>query len=152
MCFLFLNIFLYLEYHLTRGGFMIKLSENINEGRSNTKKIIIGSGISIAITIILLVIYASLLSFTSISETTIQAVTTIITIVSILIGSSLSTLKLKKNGIINGVIISIIYIGLIYFFSSIIEGNFTLNTKSIIMIIGGIFAGAIGGIIGVNKK
>ena len=131
---------------------MIKLSENLNENGNNFKRIIKGSGISIAITIISLIIFACLLTYTSISESTIPTVTIIITIVSILIGSSLSTLKLKKNGIINGIAIALIYIGIIYILSSLIEGNFGLNSKSIIMIVGGLLAGAIGGIIGVNKK
>ena len=58
----------------------------------------------------------------------------------------------KKNGIINGVLIGLIYIGFIYILSSVIEGNFVLNLKSIIMIIGAIIAGAVGGIIGVNRR
>ena len=59
---------------------------------------------------------------------------------------------IKKNGIINGAIIGVIYIITIYILSSIIEGTFSLNRYSIMMIIGSILAGALGGIIGVNKK
>ena len=131
---------------------MIKVSENFNESGNNIKKILIGSGVSIVITIIGLIIFASLLTYTSIAESTIPTVTIIITIISILIGSSMCMRGLKKNGIINGALIAVIYIGFIYILSSIIEGNFALDLKSIIMIIGALLAGAIGGIIGVNKK
>ncbi len=130
---------------------MVKLSENLSESGNNIKKIIKGSIISIVITLIGLVIFASLLTYTSIEESTIPAVTIIITIISILIGSSLCMSTVKKNGIINGILIGLIYISVIYILSSIIEGNFALNLKSIIMIIGAIVAGAIGGIIGVNR-
>ena len=59
---------------------------------------------------------------------------------------------IKRNGMINGAIIGLIYIAVIYILSSIIEGTFSLNTYSIVMIIGSILAGALGGIIGVNRR
>jgi putative membrane protein (TIGR04086 family) len=131
---------------------MVKVSENLTEGGKNIKKILIGSGVSIIITIIGLIIFASLLTYTSIAESTIPTVTIIITIISILIGSSICMSTLRKNGIINGVLIGLIYIGFIYILSSIVEGNFALNLKSIVMIIGAIISGAVGGIIGVNRR
>lgn len=131
---------------------MIKLSENLTENGNNIKKIAKGSIISIVITIIALLIFSALLSYTSISEGTIPTVIIIITAISILIGSSLSMSSIKKNGIINGALIGLIYILTIYILSSIIEGTFSLNIYSIVMIIGSVLAGALGGIIGVNKK
>lgn len=131
---------------------MIKMSDSLNESGNNIKKILIGSGISIIITIIGLIIFASLLTYTSIAESTIPTVIIIITIISILIGSSMCMSTVKKNGIINGVLVGLIYIGFIYILSSVIEGNFALDLKSIIMIIGALLAGAVGGIIGVNRK
>lgn len=130
---------------------MIKLSENLSESGNNIKKIIKGSVISIVITLIALVIFASLLTYTSIAESTIPTVTIIITIISILIGSSLCMSRVKKNGIINGMLVGLIYIGFIYILSSIIERNFALNMHSIILMIGSVLAGALGGIIGVNR-
>ena len=131
---------------------MIKMSDSLNESGNNIKKILIGSGISIIITIIGLIIFASLLTYTSIAESTIPTVTIIITIISILIGSSMCMSTVKKNGIINGVFVGLSYIGFIYILSSVIEGDFALNLKSVIMIIGAIIAGAVGGIIGVNRR
>jgi len=131
---------------------MVKISESLSESGNNVKKILIGSGVSVAITIIGLIIFASLLTYTSISETTIPTVTIIITIISILIGSSMCMSTVKKNGIINGVLIGLIYIGFIYILSSLVEGNFALDLKSIIMIMGALLAGAVGGIIGVNRR
>lgn len=130
---------------------MIKISESLNESGNNIKRIIKGSVISIVITLIALVVFASLLTYTNVSEETIPVVTIIITITSILIGSTLCTLNVKKNGIINGMLVGLTYIAFIYILSSIIEGNFALNLQSIIMIIGAIISGAVGGIIGVNR-
>ena len=60
--------------------------------------------------------------------------------------------RLEKNGIINGMFVGLIYIAIIYLLSSIVTGNFLLNITSIIMIITSVLTGALGGIIGVNKK
>lgn len=130
---------------------MVKLSENLGESGNNIKRVIKGSVISIIITVIALIIFASLLTYTNVSESSIPAVTIIITMISILIGSTLCMSNVKRNGIINGMLVGLIYIVFIYMLSSIIEGNFALNLKSIIMIVGSIIAGAVGGIIGVNR-
>ena len=124
--------------------------KTIEKNDSNIKRIVIGSGISIGITIIGLIIFSLLLTYTNVSESTIPTVTIIIVGVSILIGSTITTINVKKNGIINGAIVGLIYILIIYLLSSIIEKEFSLNIYSIIMIASSIIAGAIGGIIGVN--
>jgi len=131
---------------------MVKMSETLNENGGNIKRIIKGSIISIALTMILLIIFSVLLTYTSISENVIPSVVIVFTVVSILIGSALCLSNVKKNGIVNGMIIGLIYIGVIYLLSSIIKGNFALNTKSIIMIVCSVLSGAVGGIIGVNRK
>ena len=131
---------------------MINVSENISENGNNIKKVIKGSAFSIIITLIGLLIYSIILSYTSVSESTIPTIVIIITEISILIGSTISTSNIKKNGIINGMFVGVIYIAIIYLLSSIVTGNFLLNITSIIMIITSVLTGALGGIIGVNKK
>ena len=53
--------------------------------------------ISIVLTLLLLFIFANILTCTNISENTISPVIITITAVSILIGSSLATIKIKKK-------------------------------------------------------
>lgn len=130
---------------------MEKIKDTFSENGSNIKKLLLGSVISIVITLIGLLIYSCLLTYTGIFENTIPTVTIIISAVSILIGSLIAMSKTKKNGIINGALVAIIYFLVIYLLSSIIERNFSLNFRSIIMITLCIITGAIGGIIGVNK-
>lgn len=121
-----------------------------NEAKENLIRIIKGSGIALGITLAFLFIYAILLTYTNIQENTMIPVVIIITAISILIGSSLSTLKIKKNGLINGTLVGIIYIFLLYIISSVTGSGFSLNLMSIIMVTASIIAGMIGGIIGVN--
>ena len=118
----------------------------------NIKQIMKGVGIALIATALILLIFAILLTYTEISETTIAPVIIITTGISILMGSIIANRKIIKNGIINGSCVGCIYILIIYLISSILNRNFSLNIKSIIMIIIAIICGMIGGIIGVNKK
>ena len=122
-----------------------------NSSRSMIK-ILKGSAISIAATLVLLCIFAILLTYTNLNESTLPTVVIVITMLSILIGSQIATGNIKKNGIMNGAMVGIIYILLIYLISSIVTKNFSLNKYSIIMIVASILTGGIGGIIGVNRR
>ena len=117
---------------------------------NNIVKVLKGSIIAFLISIMLLFIFASLLVYTNIQENTIKPVVIIISIISILVGSSLSSIKIKRKGIVNGALVGTIYIMVIYILSSICFVGFELNLESIIMIISSIISGMIGGVIGVN--
>ena len=111
-----------------------------------------GVGVALITTFVLLIIFSIVLTYTNIQESVINPVIMIITSISILIGSSLGNIKIKKNGLINGGMIGGIYILTIYLISSILNWRFSLNVQSIIMIVVAIVFGILGGIIGVNKK
>ena len=111
-----------------------------------------GIVISFLFTLFMLIIYSVLLVYTNLSEQTIRPVIITITGVSILIGSSLGTKKLTKNGLLSGGIIGASYILLLYLISSTVNSNFSINWVSIIMIIVGLIGGIFGGVIGVNTK
>lgn len=127
---------------------MMQVSEDTN----SVMKILKGSVISIIISMILLSIFAILLTYTNINENTMPTVIIIITAFSILIGSQISTRSIKKNGIVNGILVGAIYVAFLYLLSSIISKNFSMNNNSIIMIATSIAIGGLGGIIGVNRK
>ena len=121
--------------------------KEISEARSisqssNVLKVFKGIIISCIITFVLLFIYAIVLTYTSLGESTIGPVIVAITGVSILAGSSMPS----------GTFQVFVYILLIYLLSSILGSGFSLNMYSIIMIGIGIVAGIIGGIVGVNFK
>ena len=124
------------------------------EENSSKNIINIGKGvlISLIFTIIFLIIFSTLLTYTNVSEKLITPVIIVITAISIFIGSTIGNLKMNKNGLINGGAIGGIYLISIYVISSIISQNFALNMQSLIMIIIGIICGMFGGIIGVNSR
>ena len=121
-------------------------TENRSIGlNKNVTRVIKGSIFSIVISIILLLIYATVLTYTNVSENTMTVVLIAISGISILIGSSISSFKIKKQGMLNGALVGLIYMIFIYLYL-----GFMLDTKSIIMIAVGVIAGMIGGIVGVN--
>ena len=65
-------------------------------------------------------------------------------------GSTISSRKIKKNGLISGGAIGLIYILFLYLASSICFAGFSFSIYSLIMLVVGIITGIIGGIIGVN--
>lgn len=111
-----------------------------------------GVGIALLTTVILLFIFSIVLTYTQTSENIMNPVIIIITAISILMGSSIGNIKIKKNGLVNGALIGGIYIFTIYLISSILNWKFGLELQSIIMIVIGMIFGILGGIIGVNKK
>lgn len=126
-----------------------KIVENSSKGGMVLLKGII---ISFALTLISVFIFSIVLTYTNITESTIFPVIVFITALSILIGSSLSTIKINKNGILNGGAIGLIYILMLYLISSLTSTGFALTTQAIILMLSATVAGMLGGIVGVNIK
>lgn len=123
---------------------------SILKKNNNLTSILKGFIISLILTIIFIWIYALLLVKTNIQESTISPVVITISGISVLIGSSIACLHVKKNGILNGACIGGMYYAVIYVLSSIAFCGFAINVKSLIMIVIGVLLGGIGGILGVN--
>ena len=107
-------------------------------------QIIKGVGVGILTTLVCLVIFAVILTYTSVGEACIDPVIMVVTGISILLGSFLSNLKMKKNGMLNGGIVGLSYLLILYFVSSLLNWNFSLSLKSLIMIIVGLICGILG--------
>ena len=123
-----------------------------NEIFENVKRIIKGSIFAIVLSIILLLIFAIVLTYTNLEENTIKPIIIVITGISILIGSSISTLTIKKNGMVNGGIVGLTYMLIMLIISGVTSKGLTFNIYSIAMILVSILMGIIGGILGVNLR
>lgn len=124
--------------------------ENKLKMNKNMIRVMKGSIFAIVISLVLLLIYASILTHTNVSETTMTPVVITIAGISILIGSSISSFNIKKQGMVNGALVGLCYILFIYILSSILLSGFNIDAKAIAMMVVGIIAGMVGGIIGVN--
>lgn len=131
---------------------MNKVMESSNFEMNKTLMTIIkGLAISVILSLVAIFIFAVIISYTNFSENGVAPVMIGIVATSILIGTAVSTWKLAKNGILNGGLVGLLYMLILYLVSSSLGTGFALNTNAIIMIILGIIAGMIGGIIGVNS-
>lgn len=119
--------------------------------KKNIITIIKGSLIAIMITCILLFFLSIALAYTNLKEEVSTPIIIGTIAISIIIGSIISSKKVKRKGIINGGAVGAIYIITIYLISSIILGDFSFNMYSLITIAISIFMGILGGIIGVNS-
>ena len=109
-----------------------------------------GEIISLIINFIGLIILSLIMTYSNFSDNNISTIIIAINTIAILIGSSLSTIRLDKNGIINLLIILFLYIIIYLLISLIFKETINFSTKTIILFILVIIAGGIGGIIGVN--
>ena len=114
--------------------------------KKNGIAILKGEIIAFIINIFGLIILSLIMTYSTISDNNIPTLVIAVNTLAILIGSSIATIKLEKKGIVNGLIIGVLYM-LIYL---LISGNINFSSKTILLIILGVIAGGIGGIIGVN--
>ena len=105
-----------------------------------------------SLSIVLIFILSICISTTSLKESIIRPAVIIISGFSILIASIFLANDKKEKGLINGAIIGVIYMFILYVISSFALWDFSVSQNSITMIFVGIVSGIIGGIIGVNFK
>lgn len=110
-----------------------------------------GLGISFIFTLVGILIFSIILTYSNISEAITPIVLVAISAISILIGATISTRRINKNGMLHGGIIGGVYVIILYLISSILNTGFQVNVYTILMIILGMIAGLIGGIIGINS-
>lgn len=111
-----------------------------------------GIAVSYAITFVVFVIYAVLLTYTDISEQYISLVALICAAVSSAAAGFISARKIESGGLISGVISGVIY-AVILFAINILAGAENAGVMSrITMLVCAACSGGIGGILGINRK
>ena len=73
--------------------------------KDTIKSILKGIAIAMILTVVLMLIFSIVLAYTNVGENTITPVIIIVTGISILVGSSIGNMKIKKNGMLNGGIV-----------------------------------------------
>lgn len=124
----------------------------MEEKRSIAIPIVKGIIIAYVLSLLLIAGYSVILAKTGVPESSISLCMIVICMISIMIGSSISNRKIKEKGLVNGGIIGLSYILILYLLSSIFVTGFGLSGYSITMILFCIFAGVLGGIVGVNMR
>lgn len=103
-------------------------------------------------TIFSFAIFALILTFSNLSDSFIPTAVVIISIVAILLGSSLSTLRSRSHGWLMGLLVGLSYFLVLYIISSLLITGFSINLNTIYLALGMCLTGVVGGIIGINQK
>ena len=108
--------------------------------------------VSYIITIPTFVVFAFILSNTSFPEKYISPVVIITTVVSVMFAGLSVTKSIRSKGWLNGAIVGLAYIFILYMVSSLVFNDFSINKNVVTIAFLGVLAGITGGIIGVNLK
>ena len=111
-----------------------------------------GALVAVCVSLVLVLMFAFLLKFTNIPESTIKPVNQVIKGLSILIGVFVGLRKSKERGLVSGLLIGFIYTIVAFVVFSILGGVFAFDLTFLSDILFGAVMGAICGIICVNLK
>lgn len=111
-----------------------------------------GALVAVCVSLVLVLLFAFLLKFTNMPESTIKPVNQVIKGLSILIGVFVGLRKSKELGLVSGLLIGFIYTIVAFVIFSILGGVFAFDLTFLTDILFGAVMGAICGIICVNLK
>ena len=114
------------------------------------KIIVKGVLISIILTFLFLLVFSALMIVFDISEEKYNFIFGLITIISLGIGSVISSKYNEKKGFVTGGTIGVLFFIFIFLLSSIIGGDMSFNQNELIKFLMYVFVGTISGILGVN--
>ena len=111
-----------------------------------------GVVLSFSTTLILIVLMSIILTYSNLSEGVIPVVNSIIMILSIALGSIYMSLKVNKNGWLNGAVVGLLYIIILIIIGSIFIDTFKLDSFILLRAVISIITGIVGGMIGINLR
>ncbi|ENK0839225.1 TIGR04086 family membrane protein [Clostridium botulinum] len=118
--------------------------------KKNTEFIVQGLLRAIIITVIMLLIFAVILTFKDIGEKISSIIYLLITILSIMYGTIYAVRKINKKGWLIGLVISIMYMAIIYIISIVSGNTLTFGTDRFIRIFLALILGILSGMLGIN--
>ncbi len=104
------------------------------------------------ILILLFLIVAALITYTSISENFIPLATSIIMTIGIVYSSIYCAIHIRSKGWLHGGIIGIVYVLILMLLSIFVVEGYSFNSMALPKVILGTGAGVIGGMLGINLK
>ena len=119
---------------------------------SNSISVAKGVMVAVCISLVLVLLFAFLLKFTNIPESTIKPVNQVIKGLSILMGVFVGLKRKKELGLVSGLLIGLIYTIVAFLVFSCLGGVFAFDLTLLTDLLFGAVMGAICGIICVNFK
>ena len=128
------------------GGFFMT-----EKKKFNYMTLLKGMAISVIFSFILILIITCICYWGNISEKILGLMLFVTSALSVFISSLFMARKIERAGLIYGTLNGLGYFLIILVAAICFSGKFTPSTQSITMLIGSVLAGALGGIIGINR-
>ena len=124
----------------------------VTEEKSRLFNLFSGVMIAYAITCIVFIGYAMLLTYTSITEKDIGLVVTITTIVSALVAGFDAAKGAKEKGWFWGIVAGLLYAVILLAIGTWVSKGFLFDARSLSLLILSLAGGGLGGVLGINLK
>ncbi|MDW8799920.1 TIGR04086 family membrane protein [Clostridium sp. A1-XYC3] len=102
------------------------------------------------ITVVLLLIFAVIMTFIDVSESVSSMFYLITTLLSIMYGAIYAVRKIKRRGWFIGILVTLLYLSILYIVSVISGNSAVIGTDRMLRFFLAVFVGALSGIIGIN--
>lgn len=119
---------------------------------NSVKHLIIGVLMGFAITAIILLGYAMLITYTDISERSLHMVVAVATILSVLVAGFDAARGAGQRGWLWGMGAGFVYIAVLAIIMAVLLPTFTIDGRTVLILCLAIVGGGIGGIMGINLK
>lgn len=129
----------------------VNLKQLTSETKNGVNPILYGLTYTFSIVIISVLLLAIILTLTSLSDSRLPYISYAITVISILVGGYKAAKKAQIKGWYYGGITGLIY-GLLLVIITFLAFDFSLNLRSLVLVVLTFLFGAFGGIFGVNSK
>lgn len=132
----------------------IKVGKNVKTEDKNfpAKALLKGIGVAYAITVVVFVVYAVLLTYTEITEKNIDLVVMVTVVVSVLVAGFDSAREASGKGWLWGMGSGLMYVVIMFFVGFCVVPEYSLGSESVMHLVLGLAGGGLGGIIGINVK
>lgn len=126
--------------------------ERIKRGRGSMMYIIKGVLLGYIISVVSIIIYGLLVTFTSLSESSMPIVIIVVSTVSIALAAIYVAIKVESRGWLNGALTGLVYMIVLLLLSFLFKSGVTLDRFVLIRMFMGFVIGSLAGIIGINLK
>ena len=122
-------------------------------GNGNTGLCLVrGMAVAFAITCIIFIGFGILLTYTELSEESLPVVSLVCTAISAAAAGYDWAACMQKKGILWGAAAGAVYTVLLYLITGLVSDSFVLELSGIMTLVVAVAGGAVGGILGVNRK
>ena len=120
--------------------------------KNQMKHLTIGVLMAYAITSIIFLGYAMLITYTTVSERSLPTVVTITTVLSVLIAGFDAARGAENRGWLWGMVAGLVYVLVLAAIMALIFPTFSVGARAFLIFALGIAGGGLGGILGINLK